>query len=107
MIQFLARESLKNIAISDSGMDQEKVWDKIAPYWVQVKHRKYASIEQMYQEVLQEWKKGSLVDAGCGGGRDALLFACEGFEVTAVDFSAGMLAEVKKKIKIQNVKIVK
>ncbi len=87
---------------------QQSVWDSIAPYWVQVKHRKYVSIEQMYQEVVKEWKKSSLLDVGCGGGRDAVVFARDGFAVTAVDFSPGMLGEAKKlvdKTKV-NVKFV-
>ncbi|MDO8556064.1 MAG: class I SAM-dependent methyltransferase [Nanoarchaeota archaeon] len=85
--------------------NQQVVWDKIAPYWVKVKQRKYRSIEQMYQEVLKDWKKGMLLDVGCGGGRDAVVFARDGFEVTAVDFSSGMLAEAEKRIKRENIKV--
>ena len=86
-------------------MDQHVIWDKIAPYWVLMKHRKYASIEHMYQEVLPLWKKGKLLDVGCGGGRDVVVFARDGFEVTAIDFSSGMLAEAEKRMKKEKIKV--
>jgi ubiquinone/menaquinone biosynthesis C-methylase UbiE len=48
---------------------------------------------------------GKLVDLGCGTGRLAIDFAKRGFEVTAVDLSAGMLAEVARKAAIENVMV--
>jgi SAM-dependent methyltransferase len=35
--------------------------------------------------------RGSILDAGCGSGRDALAFARAGFDVTAIDASAEMV----------------
>jgi malonyl-CoA O-methyltransferase len=39
----------------------------------------------------------SVLDLGCGTGRHALRLAAAGAEVTAVDFSEGMLAEARRK----------
>jgi len=48
---------------------------------------------------------GPVLDLACGTGRLALLLAKEGFEVTAVDQSSGMLNQFKKKLKIQPAQI--
>ncbi len=39
----------------------------------------------------------TVLDLGCGTGRHALRLAADGAEVTAVDFSEGMLAEARRK----------
>ena len=44
---------------------------------------------------------GPVLDLACGTGRLALLLAQEGFEVTGVDQSAGMLNQFEKKLKAQ------
>lgn len=46
------------------------------------------------------------LDLGCGTGRHALWLAAAGANVTAVDFSEGMLAEAKKKPGAENVRFV-
>ena len=41
-----------------------------------------------YQEFLEHIKEGTtILDAGCGSGRDSLYFLDEGYEVTAIDAS--------------------
>jgi malonyl-CoA O-methyltransferase len=47
-----------------------------------------------------------VVDLGCGTGRHALWLAAAGAEVTAVDFSAGMIAEASAKPGGQRVRFV-
>ena len=42
-------------------------------------------------------KKGRILDAGCGPGRDSAEFAKRGYEVTGVDISAGLLEEACKR----------
>ena len=37
-----------------------------------------------------------VLDAGCGGGRDAEIFAKQGYKVVGLDLSKGMLNEAKK-----------
>ena len=41
-------------------------------------------------------KKGKVLDAGCGCGRDAAYLSEEGLNVTAVDICDGMINEAKK-----------
>ena len=48
---------------------------------------------------------GPVLDLACGTGRLALLLAKEGFQVTAVDQSPGMLNQFEKKLKIQPAQI--
>lgn len=53
------------------------------------------------QPVVREWTGNvsglAALDLGCGTGRHAIWLAQEGAEVTAVDFSEGMLAEAREK----------
>jgi 2-polyprenyl-3-methyl-5-hydroxy-6-metoxy-1,4-benzoquinol methylase len=60
--------------------------------------------------------RGPVLDLGCGTGRMALMLASEGFEVTGIDQSEGMLnqfksklsgqpAEVRHKVRIENQKM--
>lgn len=61
---------------------------------------------QSVKEGLEEWeqeflgkfmqKRGSLLDIGCGAGREAIAFAKLGFEVTAIDISPGMIEVAKE-----------
>ncbi|MCC9604527.1 class I SAM-dependent methyltransferase [Blastopirellula sp. JC732] len=47
-----------------------------------------------------------VLDLGCGTGRHSLWLAAQGADVVAVDFSAGMLAEAKKKPGAERVEFV-
>ncbi|UUO08888.1 class I SAM-dependent methyltransferase [Blastopirellula sp. J2-11] len=47
-----------------------------------------------------------VLDLGCGTGRHALWLAAQGADVVAVDFSAGMLAEARKKSGAERVQFV-
>lgn len=60
--------------------------------------------------IVREWA-GSVsglkaLDLGCGTGRHTLWLAEQGAKVTAVDFSAGMLAEAKSKSGAEHVRFV-
>jgi SAM-dependent methyltransferase len=48
----------------------------------------------------------SVLDLGCGTGRHALWLSSAGAKVTAVDFSAGMLAEAHKKASSTSIRFV-
>lgn len=50
-------------------------------------------------------KTGRLLLLGVGGGREAIPLAQEGFEVTGVDFVAGMVAQAKENARLHNVEI--
>lgn len=40
--------------------------------------------------------RSSLLDIGCGDGRDALYFSAQGLQVTAIDFSEEAIGKIKK-----------
>ena len=41
-------------------------------------------------------KGGKILDAGCGSGRDTMLFGQGGFDATGLDLSSGLIEEAKK-----------
>jgi len=87
------------------GMDQEKVWDIIAPGWAHVKPFQYRDTAKMFSFVLTRWKPGKLMDLGCGAARDSILFAQKSFSVTSVDFSAKMLEEAREQCEKKKVNV--
>lgn len=48
----------------------------------------------------------TVLDLGCGTGRHALWLSAAGASVTAVDFSAGMLAEARRKLGAEDIRFV-
>ena len=69
-------------------MDQQKVWDSIAPSWSERRKK------LIFQEVLdfQKNTKGIILDVGCGSGRNIL----KGKKYICLDFSKNMLKYAKK-----------
>src|SRR3989338_5723041 len=60
-------------------------------------------------EFLKDKSSKTLLDLGCGDGRDSIFFAKSGYEVTAVDVSPAALQILQKKMqeeKITNIKII-
>jgi malonyl-CoA O-methyltransferase len=53
--------------------------------------------EPLVREAVGDVQGVQVLDLGCGTGRHALWLAAAGAVVTAVDFSAGMLAEARRK----------
>ncbi|RIK25208.1 MAG: cyclopropane-fatty-acyl-phospholipid synthase [Chloroflexi bacterium] len=49
-----------------------------------------------FEEVLQLPSGSRILDVGCGTGRHSVELVRRGYQVTGIDFSAGMLAEAKK-----------
>lgn len=85
-------------------MDQKLVWNKL---WL--KGGK-GGVNDFARKSFSKIKKRSfqtLLDLGCGTGEDALYFAEQGLEVTAVDFSASGLAHLNKRAKEKNLKNVR
>jgi len=72
-------------------MDQQKVWDSIAPSWS--KRRK----KLIFQEVIdfQKNTKGVILDVGCGSGRNII----KNKKYICLDFSENMLKYAKNNSK--------
>ncbi len=51
-------------------------------------------------------KKASILDVGCGPGRDARIFANKGYEVIGVDLSKNMIAAARKRVKNAKFKVM-
>ena len=60
----------------------------------------------LVQELLGEVRGLTVLDLGCGTGRHSISLAEAGADVTAVDFSPGMLAEARKKPGAEKVRFV-
>jgi ubiquinone/menaquinone biosynthesis C-methylase UbiE len=84
-------------------MIQSKAWNwkvAISSYWQEAAPEIYP--------LVNRWKKLNLnkfLDLGCGVGRHALLFAKNGFEVTASDLSTDGLEKLKEIAKEQKLKM--
>jgi SAM-dependent methyltransferase len=53
-----------------------------------------AGMEEMHQKLLCHLKRGgSVLEIGCGSGRDAAFLLSKGFDITAVDVSGKMIGE--------------
>ena len=79
-------------------MNQEQVWDAISESWSNFKQRIFE--KEVYN---LNWKKGKLLDIGCGNCRNLLPF--KGMELYGVDFSSKMLEQARKYIKKHNLKV--
>jgi SAM-dependent methyltransferase len=62
--------------------------------------------EPLVAELIGEAAGRSVLDLGCGTGRHALRLASAGADVTAVDFSDGMLAEARRKPGSERIRFV-
>jgi len=70
-------------------MKQEKIWDAIAPKWAEFKTGLFPDVKEFL-----EYKKGKILDLGCGSGRN---FPAIKGEIYGVDFSQEMLSIAKRK----------
>lgn len=67
----------------------------------------FASFSTIFRGKLKKWinyfssklpKRSSILDIGCGAGRDSLFFVNKGFSVTGIDFSEKIIEIVKKRV---------
>src|SRR3989344_1575796 len=79
-------------------MNQERVWDFIAESWNNFRQK------PSEKEVFNlDWKKGILLDIGCGNCRNLLPF--KHLELYGADFSSEMLKQAKKYCNKNNLKV--
>tara|TARA_Y100000034_G_C6861839_1_gene392357 strand:+ start:931 stop:1530 length:600 start_codon:yes stop_codon:yes gene_type:complete len=79
-------------------MNQEQVWDILAESWNNFRQRIYE--KELY---ILNWKKGKLLDMGCGNCRN--LLPLKHLQLYGIDFSSNMLKQAKKFMKKHNLKI--
>jgi tRNA (uracil-5-)-methyltransferase TRM9 len=74
------------------GVNRE-VFDEIAPSWYNLRH--WSRFPDELGALAKRWKRGKLLNLGCGHGADFLPFK-RGFELYGVDFSPQMLKFARK-----------
>ncbi|MEM4318467.1 MAG: class I SAM-dependent methyltransferase [Candidatus Pacearchaeota archaeon] len=72
-------------------VSQREVWDAIAQQWFHFRQRPFPDIVRWLEKFSKEWKKGKLLEIGCGNCRNLLVFARAGFDCYGIDFSKEML----------------
>src|SRR5437016_10302466 len=59
--------------------------------------------EQITKEILGDFRFESILEIGCGTGKNTRLFSEIGARVQAIDFSAAMIEQARKKYAFENV----
>jgi malonyl-CoA O-methyltransferase len=60
--------------------------------------------EQVMRETLASWHFDSILEIGCGTGKNTAFLAALGTRVHALDFSEGMIDKAREKVRAENVK---
>jgi len=60
--------------------------------------------QQVTRETLAGQHFNAILELGCGTGKNTVFLAEIGTQVHALDFSAGMIAKAKEKVKAENVR---
>lgn len=85
--------------------NQEKVWDAIAEQWFHFRQKPFPDIDNLLKKLVNEWKKGKILDIGCGNCRNLIYFSKAGFDCYGIDFSKEMLKYAKIYLKKYNFKV--
>ncbi len=80
-------------------MNQEKVWDVIAPKWLEFRKKPFAFVLNFVK-----MQKGRMLDLGCGTGR--FFVKKRNLKIYAVDFSEKMLDYAENKVVKEEIPIV-
>lgn len=83
--------------MDDSPVSWRDFFDAHAPHYLSNSFTQWTKTEVRF--LLDRFpipKGGNVIDLGCGVGRHAVELAAEGYAVTGVDISEGMLAEARK-----------
>ena len=83
--------------------DQRDVFNQIAPSWYNFRHWSIFGTE--LKALAQRWRRGRLLNLGCGHGPDFLPFR-EDFELHGVDFSDEMMKLARKYARKFNLTLV-
>lgn len=87
--------------------ETKRIWQELGQWWAEGTHEGDAFHKEFifpYIQKLASVKSGNiLLDAGCGSGALARLFAKENAQIVAVDFSASLLKEAQEYSKGLNI----
>lgn len=75
--------------------NQKEVWNAIAEQWYHFRQKPFPDIVKWLDKLCKKWKKGKLLEIGCGNCRNLFVFARSGFECYGIDFSKEMLKYAK------------
>lgn len=84
-----------------------KNWKEITKSTYDSHAEEFASFSTIFRGKLEKWinyfsskfpEGSSILDIGCGGGRDSLFLANKGFLITGIDFSEKLIEIVKKRV---------
>ena len=78
-------------------MNQQQVWNEIAKSWNNFRQKPIKELEKL------NWKKGKILDIGCGNCRNLLPF--KHLDCYGIDFSREMLEQAKKFSQKNNLKV--
>jgi len=76
--------------------DQKKVWNSLSKSWNNFRRNPFP--KRIFY-LSKSWKRGKIVDIGCGNGRNLIPFAKKGFSCDAVDFSIDMIKFAKSRFR--------
>ena len=76
---------------------QQQVWNMIAESWTHFRNKPLKELENL------DWKKGKILDLGCGNCRNLLAF--KNLDCYGIDFSENMLIEARKFTKKHSFKV--
>ncbi len=82
-------------------MQAQEYWQKRTE---RTEKREPTDFAKKCADFLRNKPSKSILDLGCGDGRDSIFFAKQGYEVTAVDVSPIALQILKKKIDEENIR---
>ena len=95
--------------------DTQRAWNEVSAAFLEGRHTvgsidygPLCSLEgelRLMDEAVGEMRGLSVLDAGCGGGQNAVCFAQQGAHVTALDFSEPQLDHARTLAKDADVKI--
>ena len=78
-----------------TNMDTEKYWDA---NWEKAGRLPVSNFAKRCYSQIEKKNYTTLLDIGCGNGKDSLYFASKGIRVTSVDFSGTAIEQLKRSI---------
>lgn len=85
-------------SVMQTATEQQAQWDQIFSDSDCYFGEQPSSFAQTSLELFREREVRTVLETGCGQGRDTFLFAEDGFQVTALDYSQNAVLDVQEKM---------